>query len=244
MADTKISGLTALTGANMATGDLVPVVDVSEGAADTANVKMLKNEFAMGIGAQASDYIVNNWYLPQGIFPAGPQANGIDTIKTFPIVGLRRRITISDLAVRIGTGTASQNIQLAIYAADKALGRPTGNPLGKTPNISVAGSSTTASGTLDAAVTLEASRGICGWLAINCSHASPTFVCVNANFPSTAAYVGSSTLLNILNGNTNTFTYLSIAQTFGTWPDLTGDSFTESTTAFCPIQAFKVSAVG
>ena len=50
MADTKISALTALTGANLATDDVFPVVETSEGAADTGNKKMTAAELAKGLG--------------------------------------------------------------------------------------------------------------------------------------------------------------------------------------------------
>ena len=52
MADTKISALTALTGANSATGDIIPVVDVSVGADDGANKGMTRAELALGLGLE------------------------------------------------------------------------------------------------------------------------------------------------------------------------------------------------
>lgn len=51
MADTKITGLAALTGANLATGDLFEMVDVSDTTMDTTgtNKKMTASELAIGI---------------------------------------------------------------------------------------------------------------------------------------------------------------------------------------------------
>ena len=49
MADTKISAMTALTGANLASGDKFPVVDVSEADA-TKNKSMTRDELANGFG--------------------------------------------------------------------------------------------------------------------------------------------------------------------------------------------------
>ncbi len=49
MADTKISALTALTGANLASDDNFPVVETSEGAADTGNKRMTTAELTKGL---------------------------------------------------------------------------------------------------------------------------------------------------------------------------------------------------
>lgn len=55
MADTKISALTALTGANLASGDKVPVVDVSDTtmAASGTDKAMTAAELAIGLAAQS-----------------------------------------------------------------------------------------------------------------------------------------------------------------------------------------------
>jgi len=64
VADTKISALTALTGANLATGDLVPVVDVSDtggtgGGAGGTPKKITATEFATGL------MTIGGLYVPQ-----------------------------------------------------------------------------------------------------------------------------------------------------------------------------------
>lgn len=73
MADTKISALTALTGANLATDDVFPVVETSEGAADTGNKKMTAAELAKGLGP-----------LEKTAVTSPLSAASADTMKTFP----------------------------------------------------------------------------------------------------------------------------------------------------------------
>ena len=73
MADTKISAMTALTGANLATDDVFPVVETSEGAADTGNKKMTAAELAKGLDPLAKTAVTT---------PLAAPSSG--EMKTFP----------------------------------------------------------------------------------------------------------------------------------------------------------------
>ena len=215
------------------TGALFVCLDASLGAAVWR---------AIGYG-EASAYIANNWYLPEGVGPNGGAAPGLDTIRAYPI-RVKQRVTISDLQGRLSSGNGAHNAQFAIYAHNPTTGRPTGNALGKTGNLSLAATGNIA-GTLDVAAVLLPSRFVSGWLAVNTSNAAPNFVAVSSNAPTEfAAGIGTATAANIFTSASTMLNHVSVSQTFGTWPDLTSGSFTEVATSTAPLLAFKVSAVG
>lgn len=180
-----------------------------------------------GGGSSLDGYVANNWIAPYvGVVAAGvvTAANQLRLVKMGP---LNRTITVDGLAARITTAAASQNCQLAIYASNDATGRPTGTPLISTGNLST-GSAGLVSGTGLSAATLTA--GEVYWAATISSGAPAFQVLSAATVPPMARDIGSATLGNISSGAAVAAVHLLVTHTFGTFPDLTSGSFSESLT--------------
>lgn len=167
-----------------------------------------------------------NWFAPCfGPFSAGAAliANSVRMIKfTVP-----REITIDGLATYITTLSASGNIQLALYIADATTGDPIGNPVASTGNLST-GSATAVSEALGSDVTLGPSDY---WMAVNSDNSVAVCKTLNAGVAQTSFLQGSSTLANAIGNAGNSSLLKTYAHTFGTWPDMTGKTFVESTGA-------------
>jgi hypothetical protein len=170
-------------------------------------------------------HIAGNWYVTEGgglVLGAAAAAN---QIRLAPFI-VRKAITISQLGGRLTTGSASGNCQLAIYANNAATGRPTGNALAVTGSISTTTAAAISADITGADVTLQ--PGIY-WSAVNvdASGASAVFLGPAASAALGGRLIGNSTLSTAMAGNVAGANLL-VAQTFGTWPDLTGGSFTYS----------------
>jgi hypothetical protein len=187
---------------------------------------------ASGGGVTAQKYTSGRWYsLFQTHTSVIGTAATVNTIRMVPFL-IHKSVTISDLMARVTTAAAGGNIQYAVYASDTA-GKPTGTALTSTGNLSMA-SIGAVSATLGANLTL--SPGLY-WAAANQDNA--TGVCLAP---------GPNTLLGLY-GSTSPSTIASagppnnliVASTFGTWPDLTATTPTESTTIHGPMMYYKVA---
>lgn len=161
-------------------------------------------------------YVAGRWYNP---FPFLATTTGVgflqNNIFLTPFV-LEKPITVSDLGCRINVNAAG-NVQLAIYAHNAATGAPTGNALASTGNISTAVAGGVSADITGADVALSA--GVVYWMASNVDNSTVTLQCVSG---AVASYLIGDTLANITPTSTTTNFWRKIAQTFGTWPDLTG----------------------
>lgn len=215
------------------TGDVFLLRDTSTGAA-----KWVRYSPADFFG-----YKANNWYWPdRSYIPAAGNALTASVIRLHPVI-IKQRCTIGSLGVWVQTGIASGNVQLALYASDPTTLMPTGNALGSTASISVASSTVNVSAALGAAAQVE--PGLY-WLASNVdATAGGTLVCSGISGAGSlmSSVIGSATEANINGAANNNRLFLTVSQTFGTWPDLTSASFTESTAATNALVHFKVTAV-
>ncbi len=182
-------------------------------------------------------YIVNNWYLPDGILSVAGGANGgIGTLRIHPGF-VRHRCTISTLGVRISTTNAG-NVQAGFYAHNPATGRPTGNVLASTASMSTASAAT---------VTATASAQVEGgliWFGVMVDNATAVLTSISNSLGSGMSnLIGSATPANVMS-STGGLSGLAVTGTYGTWPDLTAASFTESTgsSGYGAVQ-FKVGSV-
>lgn len=181
-------------------------------------------------------YIANNWYTQlQAYGSTTGSAPGLGSIRIYPGY-IAERVTISALGLRVGTLSAGGNVQAAVYANNAATGRPTGSAL-----VSTASMSTASTGSVNAAVSLQIEPGLYWW-ASNCDNGTAVFESLSTTAPSLSAMIGSATQGNALPSPRGSLA-LSVAQAFGTWPDLTSASFTELLTATVPIVQFKVGSV-
>ncbi|MGY3366179.1 hypothetical protein ACVWZL_003304 [Bradyrhizobium sp. GM2.4] len=184
-------------------------------------------------------YIASNWYLPSGPFRVSGSATapGLGSIRLFPGF-IKERVTLAALGVRVATTSAGGNVQAAIYANNKSTMRPTGNALASTASMSTASAAS-----VNAAVSVQVEPGMY-WFATNCDNITAAFGCLDGNGTSMAQLVGSPTQSNNLVGTSGAIDGLSVAQTFGTWPDLTSGSFTELVGAnSIPLVQFQVTSI-
>lgn len=182
-------------------------------------------------------YLANNWYLPSyvGIINSGT-APGAGSIRAFPAY-IRERITISNLGLRVTTLSAGGNVQAAIYAGNPATGRPTGNAI-----ISTTSMSTASAASVNAAASVQLEPGLY-WFATNCDNGTAAFDALTSTSPYVGYLIGSATQANVLNASGGGMVGVAVAQTFGTWPNLTAASFTEVTTAATvPMLQFQVAS--
>lgn len=181
-------------------------------------------------------YVVNRWYTPVITgHVTGGNASGTGNLVIVP-GRLRQLITLSALGVRISTANAG-NVQAAIYAHDPATGKPTGTALASTASMSTASAAA-----VNAAVSIQLSPSLYWW-AINIDNATAALTSMSIISLGMSQQIGSATQANLTTGAAGLNAYY-VAQTFGTWPDLTSASFTELNTAnWAPVVQFKVASV-
>jgi hypothetical protein len=168
-----------------------------------------------GGGGAFTGYAVGNWIAP---FEGGVSTTGsaltANTIALYPFI-VRRNVTVDNLGARVATVAASSNVQLAIYASDSN-NKATGNALAATGNLSGA-TATNVNGSVTA-FTLQA--GVIYWMAVNSNGAPAMYGPATTNtYPN--YILGGPALMDALGATTFTLTLRTVAQTFGTWPDLT-----------------------
>jgi hypothetical protein len=177
----------------------------------------------------------NNYFIPeQGTMAAGsaPSLNNLYA----KVFYLDKAVTVAELGARVTTlaGSAgSGKFQLAIYAFDAPNGKCTGTPLVTTTTGAGNGLVTDAVGNVSQAVVTPAllTPGLyCRALQPNSVAAAVAIYQIVGNAEVHAlSYVGSATLGNVTNGSANgQLAYSYSGQTFGTWPDLTALTATES----------------
>jgi hypothetical protein len=122
MADSKISDLTALTGANSAAGDLFTLVDVSDTtmAASGTNKKITRDELRLAVGQPTTAvhyvFVSGSYYGPvYSGAPAGKTLGNGDVGASVIDIGATQ--TFDRIAVNVTTATASQTARLGIYTA-------------------------------------------------------------------------------------------------------------------------------
>ena len=137
---------------------------------------------------------------------------------------VRREITISAIGAYVAAALGGANFQVAIYACSSA-GLPTSTSLAQSANLSGATVGAVME-TLGSNLTL--SPGIY-WFGCNSSSGAINFQSLHpvASPVATAMFIGTSTLGNIAGAGEIVFRGLTLSKTFGTWGDMTSESFTE-----------------
>jgi hypothetical protein len=166
------------------------------------------------LGVSNSVYAVGNWINPFDGTAVGGSALTANTIALYSFI-FRRTATVDNLGARVTTVAAGSNVQLAIYDSDSN-NKVTGLPLGATGNLSGATATT-----VNASVTaFTIAAGQIYWMAIN-SNGTPTMLAPSAFATHMSNILGGPALADALGTATNSLVLRTVAQTFGTWPDLT-----------------------
>lgn len=152
------------------------------------------------------------------------QAPGANSIRLYPFY-IHRTLTIDRLGAVVSTLFAGGNIQAAIYASDPTTLEPTGNPL-----VAGGSMSTAATGNVEATVSATLPPGLY-WAATNCDNATSAFSANGSTSTWLARAIGSATQSECWSTGGGTLSGYTFAHTFGTWPDLTGQTFVKLTTS-------------
>lgn len=181
-------------------------------------------------------YVSGKWRLAsmdQAI--SGGQAPGANSIRLYPFY-VHDSLTIDRLGLCVTTLQAGGNVQAAIYASDATTLNPTGAALVSTASISAAGT-----GSVEATVSATLQPGIY-WAATNCDNATNAFDANGSTSTWMARAIGSATQSACMTTGGGTLSGYTFAQTYGTWPDLTGQTFAELTTSQrIPLIQFRVA---
>lgn len=169
-------------------------------------------------------FIVSNWYIPNGMVPGSLTTPTSGQIRLIPAM-MTQRATIGALGSFITTLQAAQNFQLAIYAANPTTFRPTGTALASTASMST-GAGGFASAVLSANIQVQPGQVV--WLAYNGNSTTAIFTGGSSTAGSLAQLLGSSTGAFILNNQVVLNGLQVTGQAFGSWPDLTSATFTET----------------
>lgn len=187
-------------------------------------------------------YVAANWINPY--LGAQPGASGGLTLNVMRFVPffVWRNCTFTDLGGRVTTGVAANNIQLAVYGNNPATMRPTGNPLGATGNIDASAAAMVSASIGATPGTLNA--GQIYWGAVNTSSSTIQMMGPTTGSGLIGNLLGSATLGNLSGGSANLSMILTAAQTFGSWPDVTATSFTETgNSAACAMVFLKIGTL-
>jgi hypothetical protein len=185
-----------------------------------------------------SPYKAGVIYLPGGITLATGAALTANSIRAIPW-WVPHDLTISELYARVTTADAAGNCQLAV-ALDSASRTP-GVTVASSPNVSLnVAAPANITGDLSADAVLSGGQRV--WLCINSDSGTAVYAAASAANTGLFADVGSDTLAQIFPG-VSTHNYMSAAQTFGTWGDLSGLTWSRSGGTANAAIAFKVSAV-
>jgi hypothetical protein len=221
MADTKTS---ALTDASALGGtEQIP------GVQSAANVKMTPAQlatYALSVDPIHPGYVAGRWYFAEPGQIVAASAIGVNSIRFMPF-RIFKPVTITQLGARVTTISAAGNFQLAIYANNSTTDRPTGNPLGATGNMSTGTATVVAAVLAGGNITLQPGTY---WSAICQDNGTACYTALATTYVSnTGVLIGTATQATLCSSTAAVGWYLSLAQTFGTWPDVTSGGFAEAT---------------
>lgn len=220
MADDKAISDDALATA-FAGSEVFPMVQGGDNV--NGNPSLMKDYITGSLGHPG--YVSGSWYFGQQhpVFGTGA-AQGANNIRLYPIF-IGKAMTVTSLGARITTGAVSSNIALALY--HNVNGRP-GTLIDHTASIGSVSTGAVNAVLSGGSVVLPA-----GWYWIASCTDNAAVVCVgissSANNPWGPEFIGSATQTDV-NSTGSVVIGLSFAGTFGTWPDLTGQTFTNVTT--------------
>ena len=197
---------------------------------------------AVWVKTRGSNQIAGNWYRARLNAGSNGTAPGVNLITLAPLMDIHKRLTISGFNVRMNV-TAVGNFQVALYANNPSTMRPTGSALASTASIS-SNTSGNITCNLSSSYQVDPTHEISYWVAMNTDAATAAWRALLSTGPSAyGSLIGSTAPGSIFVSQTGGVTGLTTPQTFGTWPSLTGATFTEVSTLIIPDYAYLVASV-
>lgn len=157
----------------------------------------------------------------------------INTMRAVPFT-IDEAATITELCFRISTAAATGKAQVAVYSTDSN-GNPTGTPVAYVIDVALA-SVGMGIGILSTAVTLQPGMY---WFVI-CGDANAGTAVFRAPGPNMYLSLYGSVNASVV-ASAGPPTSLSKGQTYGSWPDVTGFTWTENTGAGCAAPYFRAA---
>lgn len=162
-----------------------------------------------------------------------PTANTI----YFTPFAIREATSIDRLSIRILTGVALGEVQLAVYASSTTTGRPVGSALASTGVVGA----TTAT-LVDAAVTPVVLQPGVYYFALQGNDIALRWVSLNtAVGTAVAEYSGTDTAAALFNSSGGMAVLVTASQTYGTWPTDPTITVSGSTAALMPLGGYRVT---
>lgn len=159
-----------------------------------------------------------------------------DTIYFTPFV-IKEATSIDRLAIRVLTGVASGEVQLAVYAASATTGRPAGSALADTGVVGA-----TVATLVDAAVTPVTLQPGVYYFALQGNNTTLRWVSLNtAAGTAVAEYSGTDTAAALFNSSGGMAVLVTASQAYGTWPTDPTITVSGSTAALMPLGAYRVT---
>lgn len=179
-------------------------------------------------------YAVGNYITPANATVSSGSTVVANTIYLYPFK-VERGARVNELGARVNVAVASSSFQLAIYNSVNGL---PASLLSSTADMSSA-AATILSSTITE-TTLDPSRLY--WFAAN-ANAAITYVSVSANTTHANMLIGAPTLSAIYSSSSVSAWNRLFSQTYGTWPDLTGQTTTPTSGSRGPAPILRVSAL-
>jgi len=187
--------------------------------------------------AENPNYIANNWYIPEKGAVAAGTTTTASTIYARPFY-LAQALTISALGAR-PTTVGSSTVQLALYASNANHTRPTGTALCSTADLA-----NTAAANVSGTCSSGALQPGWYWLEANSNDSTAAYQIMATSNSNMGWSMGASSQGNLINNSAAAINYLKVSQTYGTWPDETSTSWTETTNnGGWALVVFKVGSV-
>jgi hypothetical protein len=181
-------------------------------------------QFYLDGGGVIPPYIAGRFYSTSVMATSSGIAAATGVVRLYPFQ-LPRSITVSALMARVNT-VGLGSFQLAIYANDSTKGRPVGDVLARTGDISSTSLAAVTADITGADVVLE--PGIY-WGAVNvdATTAVATFQTLNANNAGTVALFGAIDAATAASGAGSSLVTLTTPMAYNTWSSMTPAVFTE-----------------
>lgn len=188
---------------------------------------------------QQADFRVTvggRYYPVLGTVWATSGAPTADTIYFTPMP-VRVSTTIDRLAIRILTGVALGEVQLAVYAASATTGLPTGSALA-TSGVQGA----TAATMIDATVSGVTLAPGMYWFALQGNNTTLRWVAVANTVGTMVGEIsGTDTASAMFNSSGGMSVLVTASQAYGTWPTNPTTAISGSTSGLAPLGAYRVT---